>query len=108
MLLFIIAGLTTGSVYALAGVGLVVQAAEVQGAVDSCLDDIGAVLGADRDIAQLHHLVHGRQLVSDVDRPQPQRLPDLLHDLQVGSDTRARVQMELDHCGIVTPAGHEL
>ena len=49
----------------------------------------------DREIGD--DLAHRRQLVADVDRPQPQRLLDLLHDLQVGGDTGARVEVELDH-----------
>ena len=49
----------------------------------------------DREIGD--DLAHGRQLVADVEQAEPERLFHLLHDLQVGGDTGARIEMELDH-----------
>ena len=43
------------------------------------------------------HLLHGRELVAHFEEPESQRVADLLDDLLVGRDARARVEMEFDH-----------
>ena len=43
------------------------------------------------------HLLHRRELVADVEEPEAERVADLLDDLLVGRDSRALVEMELDH-----------
>ena len=48
------------------------------------------------------HLAHRRQLVADAQHVQSQRLFDLLHNLQVGRDTRLGLQVKLDHRCLLT------
>jgi len=55
----------------------------------------------DREVGD--DFAHRRQLVSHLDRPEPERLLDLLDDLQVRRNTGPWVEMELDHSPIVTP-----
>jgi hypothetical protein len=56
---------------------------------------LSTVLGVDRQLG--HDLLDGRQLIALAQQPEPQRVADLLHDLLVGRDARAAVQVELDH-----------
>jgi hypothetical protein len=44
-----------------------------------------------------HHLLGRRQLVARAEQPHPQRLVHLLHELQIGRDTRCLIELELDH-----------
>ena len=46
-----------------------------------------------------HHVLDGGQLVALLQQAQPQSLPNLLHELQVGRDAGPLVQVELDHWG---------
>ena len=57
-----------------------------------CLRDGVRIDGEIRD-----DFAHGRKLIADVERAESQRLLDLLHDLEVGGDTGAWVEMKLDH-----------
>ena len=43
------------------------------------------------------HLLDGRELVVDVEEPQSERVAHLLNDLLVWRDSRALVEVELDH-----------
>ncbi len=43
------------------------------------------------------HLLHGRELVANLEEPEAQRVADLLDDLLVGRDARALVEMKFDH-----------
>ncbi len=52
----------------------------------------------DREVA--HDLFDRRQLVALAQEAEPEGLPDLLDDLQVGRDAGARIEMELDHRGL--------
>jgi xylose isomerase len=61
---------------------------------------LGDGVRVDREIRD--DLAHGRQLVADVERAEPQRVLHLADDLQVGRDSRLRVEMKLDHEGIVS------
>ena len=63
---------------------------------------LGDRVRIDREIGD--HLAHRRQLVTDVDRPEPERLLHLLDDLEVGCDAGGRVEVELDHACIVPPS----
>ena len=42
-------------------------------------------------------LLHGRQLIAGLQDPEPERLRDLLHELEIGRHPRPGVQMKLDH-----------
>ena len=42
-------------------------------------------------------LAHGGQLIADVEHAHPQRLPHLLHKLEVGRHSRPPVDPEVDH-----------
>src|SRR4029077_2337845 len=48
-------------------------------------------------------LSYGRQLVADVERAEPKRVLHLANDLQIGRNSGLRVEVKLDHGGIVSP-----
>ena len=52
-------------------------------------------VGVDGELC--HDLLDRRQLIALVQESQPQRLADLLDDLEIGGDAGAAVQVELDH-----------
>ena len=56
----------------------------------------------DREIRD--DLSHRRQLVTDVERSEPERVLHLSHDLQIGRDAGLLVEVELDHRRIVSPS----
>ena len=52
-------------------------------------------VGVDRQLRD--DLLRRRQLVTGLEQSELQRLVDLLDELEVGGDARARVEVELDH-----------
>ncbi len=62
---------------------------------------IGLQHGVGVDRRRRDDLPHGGQLVAHLEQARPQRLPDLLDDLQVGRHHRTAVNPETDHAVLI-------